>query len=329
MTKGKLLVTGGCGYIGSHVACQLSEEGYEVVVFDNLSTGDKNALINGEQLIIGDLADSAKLESVFRDHDITSVLHFAASIVVPESVSNPIKYYENNTVNAIKLLHICQQYKVKHFIFSSTAATYGETNVGSVDESLALNPTNPYAASKAMTERVLQDVAKTCDLAFVILRYFNVAGADLLGRMGQRTPNATHLIKVACETALGKRDKMSIFGSDYPTPDGTCIRDYIHVVDLAIAHLCGLKYLEGGGASDIFNCGYGEGFSVKQVIDRVKAIAKVDFQVDLEGRRPGDIPAIVAMNKKIKERLGWQPKHNNLDVIIKTALSWEKSLGKT
>jgi UDP-glucose 4-epimerase len=322
----KILVTGGCGYIGSHVTRQLSEKGYQVTVYDNLSTGSSSALLHGEKLIVGDLADEVMLEKVFTAHQFDVVFHFAASIVVPESVEKPLAYYENNTVNTIKLLKACSKHQVNKIIFSSTAAVYGETDKGTVTEDLPLNPANPYAASKAMVERIIMDVAQVTALKYVILRYFNVAGADPLGRMGQRTPNATHLIKVACETALHKRSKISIFGTDYHTPDGTCIRDYIHIEDLANAHIKALEYLNGGGKSDVFNCGYGRGLSVKEVIDRVKQISQVDFNTEIAPARAGDIAMIIASNRKIKNVMKWEPKYDDIENIVGSALGWEKKL---
>lgn len=321
----KVLVTGGCGYIGSHVCRQLSEQGYELVVLDNLSTGKADSLLHGERLIVGDLSDQALVDQVFQDHTFFAVLHFAASIVVPESVAQPARYYRNNTVNALSLFESCARHGVRNIIFSSTAAVYGDTTRPQVDEDTPLRPSNPYAASKAMSEQILQDIAKIHDLRFVILRYFNVAGADLQGRIGQKTPNATHLIKVACETALGRREKLEIFGTDYPTPDGTCIRDYIHVEDLASAHLSALNYLENKGESEILNCGYGRGISVKEIAEFVKKIAAVDFRVDYAPRRPGDIASIMAANGRIRNRLNWTPQFDSIDLIIQSALSWERS----
>ena len=324
----KILVTGGCGYIGSHVTRQLSEKGFDVIVYDNLSTGNAKALIYEERLVVGDLADEITLDKVFATNKFDAVFHFAASIVVPDSVTNPLMYYENNTINTIKLLKACTKHQINKFIFSSTAAVYGQNKQTIVTEDLVLNPENPYAASKAMNERIISDVAKITDLKFVILRYFNVAGADPLYRMGQRTPNATHLIKVSCEAALKKRDKLYIFGDKYNTPDGTCVRDYIHIEDLAEAHLRSLDYLMKGGKSDTFNCGYGKGLSVNEIIKWVKQVSKVDFITEIAPPRAGDIPMIIASNYKIKEAMKWEPRYDDIECIVKSALEWEKKLVK-
>ena len=326
MVMQKILVTGGCGYIGSHVTRRLSEGGFEVTVYDNLSTGSPKALIHNETLVVGDLADEAGLNQLFADKRFDGVFHFAGSIVVPESIEKPLAYYENNTANSIKLLKACTKYQVNNFIFSSTAAVYGKTDTGIVTEDQPLQPENPYAASKAMVERIIADVAKAPSLRFVILRYFNVAGADPLYRMGQRTPNATHLIKVACETALHKRDCLHIYGNSYNTPDGTCIRDYIHIEDLAEAHMKALEYLLKGGRSDIFNCGYGRGLSVREVVGCVKKISNVNFSVEMAPPRVGDIPMIIASNHKIKTAMQWQPQYDDIECIVRSALGWEMKL---
>jgi len=323
-----VLVTGGCGYIGSHVVRQLSEAGYRVVVFDNLSTGFSDALIHGEELVVGDLDDTKALGELFGRYGFKAVLHFAAAIVAPESVGAPLKYYANNTRNTLNLLQACVTHGVERFIFSSTAAVYGMPASGVAAEDSPTIPINPYGTSKLMSEWMLRDVAAVNPLRYVALRYFNVAGADPKGRSGQSTSNATHLIKVACETALGKRPFMEVFGTDYPTPDGTCIRDYIHVTDLVRAHLVALRYLRDGGQSDVFNCGYSKGFSVLQVIDAVKRASGADFDVRLSARRPGDPAAIVAASDKIRVRLGWRPQYDSLDAIAVQALAWEAHLGQ-
>jgi UDP-glucose 4-epimerase len=321
-----ILVTGGCGYIGSHVVRQLHEKGYQVVVIDNLSTGFRAALLNNEKLYVADVGDEAALEKVFTDQKIDAVMHFAAALIVPESVENPVKYYRNNTFNTLKLFDAVARHKVPHVIFSSTAATYGQQKSMPVFEDGPTGPESPYGASKLMSERMLADLAFASRFSFAILRYFNVAGADPEGRLGQRTPEATHLIKVAVETATGKRPSMKIFGTDYPTRDGTCIRDYIHVEDLASAHLLALDYLQKGGSSDIFNCGYGQGSTVQEVVDTVKKVSGVNFKVDLAPRRPGDVAEVVAGADKIRKKLGWQPRFDQLETIVRHAWNWERSL---
>lgn len=326
MAKNTVLVTGGCGYIGSHVTRQLTERGFSVVVLDNLSTGFREALLNNEKLYVADVGDESALEKVFTEQRIDAVLHFAAALIVPESVENPVKYYTNNTFNTLKLLTAVAKHKVPHFIFSSTAATYGQQKKMPVFEDGPTGPESPYGASKLMSERMLEDIAAASGMTYAILRYFNVAGAEPGGRLGQRTPEATHLIKVAVETATGKRPAMSIFGTDYPTRDGTCIRDYIHVEDLASAHLLALTYLQTGGASDIFNCGYGQGSTVQEVVDTVKQVSGRDFKVDIAPRRPGDVAEVVAGADKIRKKLGWQPRFDNLETIVRHAYNWEKSL---
>lgn len=321
----KILVTGGAGYIGSHVARQLGEQGHDLVIYDNLSTGHKKFVYYGE-LVVADLADTEKLNQVLQQHKFDAVLHFAASIIVSESVEQPFKYYSNNTVNTLGLIDACVRHGVPKFVFSSTAAVYGIPDTAMIDEQTSLLPINPYGASKMMSEHFLIDHAAVSDLRYVILRYFNVAGADPEGRMGQAMPDATHLIKVACETALGKRPLMEIYGTDYDTDDGTCIRDYIHVEDLASAHLSALDYLNANKDSCILNCGYGQGYSVRQVIDAVKQAAGVDFKVKESGRRAGDPPALIADNRKILATLGWRPQYNDLAKIVQSAYDWEKGL---
>ena len=321
-----VLVTGGAGYIGSHVVRQLSEAGREVVVYDNLSTGSADALIHGERLIVGDLADQAKIAGVLRETGCKSVLHFAAAIVAPESVHLPLKYYSNNTKNTLNLLQACVEHGVERFIFSSTAAVYGMPEGGRAAEESPTAPINPYGTSKLMSEWMLRDAAFAHGFSYVALRYFNVAGADPQARMGQRTPDATHLIKVACQAALGMRDGVSIFGTDYETPDGTGIRDYIHIEDLAAAHLYALKYLEKGGASSTINVGYGQGSSVREVIKVVKEVSGVDFPVLEAPRRPGDPANLVAVADRIRTVLGWTPSYDDLGTIVADAWRWEKKL---
>jgi UDP-glucose 4-epimerase len=321
-----ILVTGGCGYIGSHVVRQLSESGSSVVVYDNLSTGFRGALTLGEELVEGDLADRERLEEVFQRCKCTTVLHFAAAIIAPESVSKPLKYYGNNTRNTLGLLETCVKYGVKKFIFSSTAAVYGFPDGGIASEESALNPINPYGTSKLMSEWMLRDVAAAHHMKYAALRYFNVAGADPQARMGQRTPEATHLIKVACQAALGMRSDICVYGTDYPTPDGTGIRDYIHIEDLASAHLCALSYLEKEGQSTAMNVGYGHGSSVREVLEVVKKVSGTDLKIVDAERRPGDPASLVASADKIRSLTGWQPRFNDLETIVADAWRWESRL---
>jgi len=318
----QILVTGGAGYIGSHVVRQLVEAGHDVVVYDNLSTGSRHALLGGK-LVVGDLADGAMLDAVFAEHRFEAVMHFAASIVVPESMSDPLKYYANNTRNTLELLDRVSRFKVPHLVFSSTAAVYGMPTQTVIDETTPLAPINPYGASKAMSERMLMDLAAAGGPTYIALRYFNVAGADPLARIGQSTPDATHLIKVACQAALGLRDKVQIYGTNYPTADGTCVRDYIHVEDLARAHLNALEYLASGGASDVLNCGYGHGYSVREVVQAVKQVSGVNFRVENAPARAGDPVALVADNERIRKVLGWKPQFDSLDRIVADAWRWE------
>jgi UDP-glucose 4-epimerase len=321
-----VLVTGGAGYIGSHMVLELLDAGEKVVVLDNLSTGFVWAVDPRATLIVGDMGDQQLVETVMRLHDVDAVIHFAAKIVVPESVSDPLGYYLSNTVKTRAVMAAAVATGVKHFIFSSTAAVYGTPEVMPVAEDAPTRPESPYGTSKLITEWMLRDAAAAHDLTYVVLRYFNVAGADPKGRTGQSTPNATHLIKVAVQTALGLRAKMDVFGTDYPTPDGTCVRDYIHVTDLVRAHLAALAHLRSGGASMVANCGYGRGYSVQEVIDTVRTVTKVAFRADYAPRRPGDAAAVVADPTRAKTTLGWQPKHDDLQEIVEAAYAWERRL---
>jgi UDP-glucose 4-epimerase len=361
----KILVTGGAGYIGSHTTHQLVEAGHEVVVLDNLYSGHKWALPAGVQFVEGDVGDRQLLEQLFTSHKFDGVMHFAAHIEVEESVRNPVKYYRNNTVNALCLFEACAKAQIGKVIFSSTAAVYGDASTTYIDELQPLKPMNPYGSSKMMTECILKDIAAATiessdskvpsgasepskmnsltvpsgakvtsgskmsvrgPMRYVILRYFNVAGARIDGRIGQATPRATHLIKSAAETALGVRSQMAIFGTDYPTKDGTCERDYIHVEDLACAHLDALTYLENGGTSDVFNVGYGKPYSVRAVIEMMKRVSNRNFTVIEHGRRAGDPVALAADSSKIKRVLNWKPRYESLELICQTAFSWEEKL---
>ena len=319
----KVLVTGGAGYIGSHVVRQLAEAGHEIVVFDNLSTGYRWAVTAGE-LVVGDLADEEAIEYLFAQHRFEAVLHFAANIVVPESVADPLKYYSNNTRNTLNLLKAVNRHQVPYMVFSSTAAVYGMPEQTVLTEDLPLAPINPYGASKMMSERMIMDLANASDLNYVILRYFNVAGANPDGLLGQATPEATHLIKVASECVTGQREGMSVFGTDYDTRDGTCVRDYIHVEDLASAHVRALEYMNQGGGSQVLNCGYGRGFTVREVIDVVQRLSGVAFPVSETERRAGDPEALMADNSRIRSTLDWEPAYDDLDTIVQTALDWER-----
>jgi UDP-glucose 4-epimerase len=321
-----VLVTGGAGYIGSHMALELLEANEKVVVLDNLSTGRRQAVPAGVELVVGDFGDSVLVRDLLTGRGIDSIIHFAAKIVVPDSVADPLGYYLNNTASARSLLACAVACDVKTFIFSSTAAVYGDVETNPVSEDDPLKPVSPYGRSKLMVEWMLQDTAHAHGLRYVVLRYFNVAGADPRGRSGQSFPNATHLIKVAVQAALGMRQGMEMFGTDYPTPDGTCLRDYIQVTDLARAHMDALKYLRAGGASLTCNCGYKRGYSVKEVIETVKKVSGVDFPVKISGRRPGDPAAIIADNARAKAVLGWTPIHDNLEETVRQALAWEKKL---
>lgn len=322
---GAILVTGGAGYIGSHVVRQLGEQRERLHILDNLSTGFRSAILHGE-LTEGDTNDAALVTELLKSRKIDSVLHFAAHIVVPESVANPLKYYRNNTGGTRTLLQCCVDAGVKHFIFSSTAAVYGMPPGGTASEETPTAPINPYGRSKLMCEWMLHDVAAAHPLRFVALRYFNVAGADPAGRIGQSTPEATHLIKVACEHVVGRRDHVSIFGTDYDTSDGTCVRDYIHVEDLAAAHLQALHYLRAGGASTTLNCGYGQGFSVREVLNEVARASGKKLRITESPRRAGDPPCLVAKADRIRKELSWVPRHKDLGEIVSSALAWEQRL---
>jgi UDP-glucose 4-epimerase len=320
------LVTGGAGYIGSHMVLELLDAGEQVIVLDNLSTGFDWAVAKPAHLIVGDVGDEYLVRLILQRHAIDTIVHFAGSIVVPESVTDPLGYYLNNTVKSRTLMAAAVAQGVKQFIFSSTAAVYGNPERTPVPEDARLMPMSPYGTSKLMTELMLADAARAHDFRYVVLRYFNVAGADPAGRSGQSTPKATHLIKVAAETALGKHAHMQVFGTDYPTPDGTCVRDYIHVTDLARAHMAALAHLRAGGQSEIFNCGYSTGYSVLQVVDAVRRVSGKDIEARTSLRRPGDPASIVADSAKIREQLGWRPQHADLDGIVRQALAWEEQL---
>jgi len=321
-----VLVTGGAGYIGSHMVHELVDAGEPVVVLDNLSTGFRFLIPGTVPFVAGSTGDRELVAKTIQHYRVSTIIHFAASIVVPESVRDPLGYYRNNTMNTCALLDVAVDAGVQQFIFSSTAAVYGNPTQIPIREDAATAPISPYGSSKLMSEIMMHDAGKAYGLRFVVLRYFNVAGADPKGRTGQATPQATHLIKVACETALGKRLNIDVFGTDYPTPDGTCIRDYIHVSDLARAHSAALAHLRRGGASATFNCGYGRGASVFEVIDAVRRVSGRDFSVEICGRRAGDPAALVANVDRIRATLDWRPQFQDLDTIVAHALAWEKRL---
>lgn len=324
-----ILVTGGAGYIGSHTVKQLLDAGHRVVVLDNFYSGHRWAVDSNALLVEGDIANQTLLDEVFIQNEIEAVVHFAGHIVVPESVEDPFKYYENNVVGSLRLIQACVKNRISKFVFSSSAAVYGMPKTEKVNEHTRLAPINPYGHTKLITEMTLNDVAGANlnpekPFRFVALRYFNAAGAQLAGELGQATPEATHLIKVACEAALGVRDNMMIFGTDYETPDGSCVRDYIHVEDLASAHLKALDYLADGGDSLRLNCGYGQGYSVKEVVEMVKKVSGVDFTVIETNRRAGDPPNLIADNSRIKSLLNWSPHNDDLELICRSAFEWEK-----
>lgn len=323
--KDTVLVTGGAGYIGSHVVLQLRARGEKVVVVDNLTTGFRQA-VGDTPLVVGNLDDRALMSRTFSEYSVGTVMHFAANTVVPESVRDPLKYYGNNTSATRNLLEACMQAGVRRLVFSSTAAVYGMPAEGIAREDMPLAPINPYGTSKLMSEWILRDLAAVSDFRYVSLRYFNVAGSDPECRIGQATANATLLIKVACEAVVGKRKAVSIYGTDYPTPDGTGVRDYIHVDDLARAHLDALDYLRAGAASTVLNCGYGHGYSVREVLASVQRVAGTSLTIREELRRPGDPPSLVAAADRIRTVLHWQPRLDDLDTIVRTALRWEEKL---
>jgi UDP-glucose 4-epimerase len=321
-----VLVTGGAGYIGGHMVLALLDRGEDVVVVDNLSTGFKWAVPSPAKLIVGDFGDPVLIDGLMKEFPIDAVAHFAAKIVIPESVAEPLTYYLNNTSKARNLIECAIERGVRNFVFSSTAAVYGETSDKPVDEDAPLRPMSPYGRSKLVVEWMLEDAARAKDFHYFILRYFNVAGADPQGRLGQSTPNATHLIKRAVQTALGRSGYMEIYGDDYPTRDGTCVRDYIHVSDLIDAHIAALGYLRRGGESLVCNCGYGGGYTVREVIEVVKKVSQVDFEVRQMSRRAGDPATIIAKGDRLRNALDWSPKYDNLETIVRHALDWERRL---
>lgn len=323
-----VLVTGGAGYIGSHMVWELLDTGEDVVVVDRLSTGFEWAVAPEATLVVGDIADKDLIAETVKQHNVDAIIHFAGSIVVPESVSDPLGYYENNSCKSRTLIEMAVRCGVPHMIFSSTAAVYGSAGDELIGEEADLVPDSPYGLSKLMTEWMLRDAAAAHDLTYTALRYFNVAGADPAGRTGQSSAKATHLIKVASQAALGKRPYMEVFGTDFPTPDGTGVRDYIHVSDLVAAHRLALERLRRGGGSLVANCGYGRGYSVLEVVDSVKRVAKRDFEVRFTGRRAGDPASLVADSGRARAELGWQPKLDDLDGIVATAFAWEDALDR-
>jgi len=322
-----VLVTGGAGYIGSHVVLALNDAGMDAVVLDNLSTGSLDAVPDHVTLVRGSTGDTALVRKTLRRHRITAVVHLAASLVVPDSVARPLVYWRNNVANTLALAEACVAEGVRRLVFSSTAAVYGIADRALVDEDSPCRPINPYGASKHAAEQLLRDAGAAHGLAMTVLRYFNVAGADPAGRAGQRTQGATHLIKVACEAALGRREEVVVFGTDYPTPDGTGVRDYVHVSDLAAAHVAALRHLAEGGEGSVMNCGYGRGHSVLQVLDAVERASGRNIPVRLAPRRAGDPPALVASAQRIREVLGWTPCFDDLDTIVGTAFAWERRMG--
>ena len=327
MSRSSILVTGGAGYIGSHVVLQLRARGEQVVVLDDLSTGFRQAVLD-TPLVVGKVGDRDLVMEILRTHGVDTVMHFAAHTIVPESVANPLKYYGNNTCSTRNLLECCVETGVRHFVFSSTAAVYGIPADNMAAETSPTAPINAYGTSKLMSEWMLRDVAASSPLRYVALRYFNVAGSDSEGRIGQATRKATLLIKVACEAAVGKRPHVSIYGTDYPTSDGTGVRDYIHVEDLATAHLDALSYLRKGGTPQVLNVGYGHGYSVREVLKSVERVAGQSLAIREEPRRAGDPPILVARADRVRSELGWQPRLDDLDTIVKTSLQWEQRLAR-
>jgi UDP-glucose 4-epimerase len=325
MSHRTILVAGGAGYIGSHVLLQLRARGERVVAVDNLTTGFRQA-VRDAPLVVGDVGDRGLMQRTLEQHDVDTVMHFAANTIVPESVREPLKYYGNNTCATRNLLDACMRAGVRQFVFSSTAAVYGIPAGGVAAEDMPLAPINPYGTSKLMSEWILRDLAAASDFRYISLRYFNVAGSDPEGRIGQATAKATLLVKVACEAVVGKRSHVSIYGTDYATPDGTGVRDYIHIDDLARAHLDALDYLRGGGAPGIFNCGYGHGYSVREVLESVQRVAGKRLAIREEPRRPGDPDSLVARADRIRTQLGWTPRLDDLDAIVRSALRWEERL---
>ena len=323
--RSSVLVTGGAGYIGSHTLLQLTSRGEKVVVLDDLSTGFRQA-VRDVPLVVGNVGDRPLVDRLLAEHRVDTIIHFAAHTIVPESVSNPLKYYGNNTCATRSLLEAATQAGVKHFVFSSTAAVYGIPSSGLASEESQTQPINAYGTSKLMSEWMLRDVCAATPMRYVALRYFNVAGSDPQGRIGQSTRAATLLVKVACEVAVGKRPHLSVFGTDYPTPDGTGVRDYIHVEDLATAHVNALTYLREGGQSLVANCGYGHGYSVREVISSVEKIAGIKLPVREEPRRAGDPPSLVARVEKVRRELGWSPRLDDIDAIVRSSLEWERRL---
>lgn len=321
----KIFITGGAGYIGSHMVAALGEKGYDVLVCDNLSAGCRDSLLSGK-LVVGDLGDKVLLEKTLREFKPDAVMHFAAFIQVGESVREPLKYYQNNSVNAVNLLSAMMDLGINTFIFSSTAAVYGNPAMSPIPESAPLNPINPYGRSKTFVEKILEDLSLAKDFRSVSLRYFNAAGADPQARIGERHDPETHLIPLVLKTAKGERESIVIYGADYPTSDGTCVRDYIHVLDLVDAHISALQYLFDGGKSEVFNCGYGHGYSVRQVLAVARRVTRIDFPITESRRREGDPPVLVADSAKLRQKLGWKPRYDDLDYIIKTAWNWEKKL---
>jgi len=321
-----VLVTGGAGYVGSHTVLALLEAGHLPVVIDDLSTGDRRLLPPEISLVVGSAAERAVVDRTLRDHSVTAVMHCAGSIVVPDSVRNPLAYYRNNVLTSLVVTEACVSAGITRLVFSSSAAVYGIPTTVPIAETVTPQPTNPYGASKLMTERMLTDAACAHGIGVVILRYFNLAGADPLGRSGESTPVATHLIKVACQAAVGKRSYVAVYGTDYPTEDGTGVRDYVHVSDVAAAHVLALAHLEAGGESLVLNCGYGRGTSVRQVLAAVERAAGRPLPIRFGPRRPGDPPALVADTCLIGTSLGWRPRFDDLDIMVETALAWERTL---